>query len=90
MDMTSAGATNTPLVVLRKFEDLLIAKLEVCMQLQSLVDTSAQSLDAFRTHCSTSRELIKDEIRMLEVRVISVFSMKANSQSRLLIKTRRK
>ncbi|OQV18786.1 Kinase suppressor of Ras 1 [Hypsibius exemplaris] len=69
MDTPTHNA-NTPLAVLRKFEDLLLAKLEFSTQLQSLVDTSAQSLDAFRTHCSTSRELIKDEIRMLEGKLI--------------------
>ena len=68
--MAEQGKNNS-LLILQKFEDLLNDKLELCMQLQSLVDTSAQSLDAFRTHCSTSKELlIKDEIRMLEVRFI--------------------
>ncbi|XP_055330239.1 uncharacterized protein LOC129582684 [Paramacrobiotus metropolitanus] len=68
--MAQVNGNQQNLAILQRVEELFSSKLELCMQLQSLVDTSAQSLHAFRTHCSTSRELIKDEIRMLEGKLI--------------------
>lgn len=40
---------------------------ELVRVLQSMIDVSAERLEGLRTHCATSAELTQNEIRILEV-----------------------